>query len=114
MNNAVMQYINGRNIAHFLVIDLNRPPPVLLPGEPQPRLRGPFLPPRYLPMGREHSDVVCFSHAVFTLMIPHEVRTWCAMELLHELHEQLRCLRLRSLFYEMGHLSQHGFKLLTP
>ena len=84
MNDALMQYISGRNIEHFMVIDLRQPQPTLLPGEPQPRLRGPFLPPRHLPKGGEHADIFCFSHTVSTLMIPHEVRTWCAMELLHE------------------------------
>ncbi|CAE7457845.1 unnamed protein product [Symbiodinium sp. CCMP2592] len=94
MNYEVMHFLHGRNITHFITRDVHQPrPSQLLPGEPAPRMRGPFLPPRALPIGTAFADVVRFSDAVLTLMIPHELHTWEAMELLQT---QIRCLRARS------------------
>ena len=106
-----MRYLQGRSTLHFLVVDLQQPiPKQLLPGEPTPRLRGPFLPPRCLPLGRQYREIVCFSSNTFTLMIPHEVRSWIGMELLLT---QLRCLRVRS-YYDLSHAYPYGFQTLTP
>ncbi|CAE7204130.1 unnamed protein product [Symbiodinium sp. CCMP2592] len=94
MNYEVIHFLHGRNITHFITRDVHQPRPAqLLPGEPTPRMRGPFLPPRILPIGTTYADVVRFSDAVLTLMIPHEIHTWEALELLQT---QLRCLRARS------------------
>ncbi|CAE7238670.1 B'ETA [Symbiodinium sp. CCMP2592] len=94
MNYEVIHFLHGRNITHFITRDVHQPrPSQLLPGEPAPRMRGPFLPPRALPIGTAFADVVRFSDAVLTLMIPHELHTWEAMELLQT---QIRCLRARS------------------
>ena len=111
VNRELMRYLQGRSTLHFLVVDLQQPiPKQLLPGEPTPRLRGPFLPPRCLPLGRQYREIVCFSSNTFTLMIPHEVRSWIGMELLLT---QLRCLRVRS-YYDLSHAYPYGFQTLTP
>ena len=94
---------------YFVNLDLvQRPPPQLFAREPTPRMMGPFLSCRELPLGRHYHSVISFSDIVFDMLLPHGVRTWTARELLPS---QLRCLRVRS-HHEPDHIYPYGFQLL--
>ena len=63
-------YLKSRDTMYFVNLDLvQRPPPQLFAREPTPRMMGPFLPARKLPLGRQYHSVVSFSDIVFDMLL---------------------------------------------